>query len=128
MRVRRCALIHLTKEWTMSNQTERHARRRFLEIAAVAVVTLPMAAMLLPQSGFAADLPHLDTNDATAKALAYTEDAATAKTNAAFKPDSDCANCQFFQGTAKDAYAPCTLFPAKAVHAKGWCAGYSRKA
>jgi hypothetical protein len=91
-------------------------------------VTAPIAAALLPRPGVAADLPHLDPNDATAKALSYTEDAASAKANAAFKPASACANSQFFQGAAKDAYAPCTLFPGKAVNTKGWCAGYSKKA
>lgn len=111
----------------MSNPAERQARRRFLKIAVIAVATAPIAATLLPQSSFAADLPHLDPNDATAKALAYTEDVATAKANPTFKANSDCANCQFFQGTAKDAYAPCTLFAGKAVNAKGWCAGYSKK-
>ena len=111
----------------MSNPAESQARRRFLKVAA-AVVTTPIAASMLPQLGFAADLPHLDSSDATAKALAYTEDAATAKANPAFKADSVCANCQFFQGTATDTYGPCTLFPGKAVNAKGWCAGYSKKA
>jgi hypothetical protein len=111
----------------MSNPAESQARRRFLKIAVVAVATAPIAATVLPRLGLAADLPHLDSNDATAKALSYTEDATSAKANAAFKPDSNCANCQFFQGVAKEAYGPCTLFPGKAVNAKGWCAGYSKK-
>ncbi len=40
---------------------------------------------------------------------------------------SACANCNFFQGGAT-AYGPCQLFPGKAVNAKGWCAGYAKKA
>lgn len=111
----------------MSHPAESQARRRFLKIAVAAVAAAPMAA-IMPRMSRAADLPHLDSGDPTAKALAYTEDAATAKANAAFKPGSACTNCQFFQGGAKDAYAPCTLFPGKAVNTKGWCAGYSKKA
>ena len=112
----------------MSYPAESQARRRFLKIAVAVVATAPIAAAMLPRMSRAADLPHLELGDATAKALAYTEDAATAKANPAFKPGSACANCQFFQGTAKDAYGPCTLFPGKAVNAKGWCSGYSKKA
>lgn len=112
----------------MSHPAESQARRRFLKIAVAAVATAPLAAIVLPRLSRAADLPHLDSSDATAKALAYTEDAATAKANPAFKPGSVCSNCQFFQGAAKDAYGPCTLFAGKAVNAKGWCAGYSKKA
>jgi len=112
----------------MSIPTASSARRRFLQVALTAIATAPISAALLSQSGVAADLPHLDPNDATAKALAYTEDATSAKANAAYKPGSVCANCQFFQGAATDAYAPCTLFSGKAVNAKGWCAGYSKKA
>lgn len=111
----------------MSYPAESQARRRFLKIAVAAVAIAPIAALVLPRMSRAADLPHLELNDATAKALAYTEDAATAKANAAFKPGSACTNCQFFQGGAKDAYGPCTLFAGKAVNAKGWCAGYSKK-
>ncbi len=112
----------------MSNPATRQGRRRFLQTAASALMIAPIAAIVLPQSGVAADLPHLDPNDATAKALSYTEDATTATSNAAFKPGSDCANCQFYQGAATDAYAPCTLFAGKAVHTKGWCAGWAKKA
>ncbi len=112
----------------MSHPTEGHARRRFLKIAVTAVATAPMIAIAFPRLSRAADLPHLDSGDATAKALAYTEDATTATTNPAFKPGSACANCQLFQGTTKEAYGPCTLFPGKAVNAKGWCSGYSKKA
>lgn len=112
----------------MSNPATSQARRRFLRISATALVIAPIAAMMLPRSSIAADLPHLDTNDAAAKALSYTEDATTATSNAAFKPGSNCVNCQFYKGVATDAYAPCTLFAGKAVNAKGWCAGYSKKA
>lgn len=112
----------------MSDPAKSQARRRFLKLAVIGAAAAPVAATWLPRAGFAADLPHLDSSDPTAKALGYTEDASTAKANPAYKPDSSCANCQFFQGKAGDEYGPCQLFPGKAVHAKGWCASYSKKA
>jgi hypothetical protein len=116
------------KEWIMSDPAESQARRRFLKLAVVGAATAPIAAVVLPRLGFAADLPHLDPNDATAKALHYTEDAKTAASNPSFKAGSDCANCQFYQGKAGDQYGPCMLFPGKAVHSTGWCASWAKKA
>jgi hypothetical protein len=112
----------------MSNPAESQGRRRFLKLAAAGAVLAPVAAAVLPRLGFAADLPHLDPNDPTAKALSYTEDAGKAAGNAAYKPGSMCADCQFYQGKAGDEYGPCQLFPGKAVHSKGWCASYNKKA
>lgn len=112
----------------MSNPAESQARRRFLKLAAMGAATAPLAAVVLPRIGLAADLPHLDPKDATATALHYTEDASTASGNPAFKAGSDCANCQFYQGKAGDEYGPCMLFPGKDVHSKGWCASYNKKA
>ncbi|GAA0714778.1 high-potential iron-sulfur protein [Dokdonella soli] len=112
----------------MSNPAESQARRRFLKIAVIGAATAPIAATLLPRIGRADDLPHLDVNDATAKALHYTEDASTATGNPTFKAGSNCANCQFFQGKAGDQFGPCLLFPGKSVHSKGWCASYNKKA
>lgn len=112
----------------MSNPANSQARRRFLKLAALGAALAPIGASVLPRIGRAADLPALDSNDATAKALKYTEDATTAKAEANFKPGSDCANCQFYQGKAGDERGPCMLFPGKSVHAKGWCASWAKKA
>lgn len=112
----------------MSNPAESQARRRFLKLAAVGAVAAPIALAVLPRMARAADLPPLDPNDPTAKALAYVEDATAAKGNAAYKPGADCANCTFYQGKAGDERGPCQLFPGKSVHAKGWCASHNQKA
>lgn len=111
----------------MSNPAENPARRRFLKIAAAGAVAAPLAAAVLPEIGRAAELPHLDPNEPTAKALAYTHDATTAKDNPAFKPGADCANCTFYQGKPGDEWGPCMLFPGKSVHSKGWCASHNFK-
>ncbi len=112
----------------MSNPAASPARRRFLQLAVAGAVTAPIAATLLPRFARAQDMPHLAESDPTAMALGYKEDAT--KVDAAKypqrNPEQVCANCNFFQGTT--AFAPCQLFPGKAVSAKGWCAGYTKKA
>lgn len=97
-------------------------RRRFLVQAAVAATALPLlGAMAAPAS--AAPLPKLPLTNAQAKALGYVEDA-TKTTNKAFKPGSNCANCQFFTA----ATGACTLFPGFSVAPKGWCTAWAKKA
>jgi hypothetical protein len=127
MRAKR-AYTPTSRNQIMSQPTQNQARRRFLKLAVVGAAIAPIAAVLLPRLGFAADLPHLTADDPTAKALAYTDNATTATANAAYKAGSECANCQLYTGKAGDEYGPCALFPGKSVHAKGWCSGYSKKA
>ncbi len=108
------------------------SRRRFLTAAAVAAAAVPLAI-----SGFetraaapatvAKVLPKLPLTDAAAKALAYTENAATAK-HAAFKAGSACLNCNLYKGAKGQAYGPCTIFPKNTVAAKGWCSAWVKKA
>jgi hypothetical protein len=104
------------------------SRRRFLCLAGTASV-VGFAAVALPRRAGAEELAHLPETDATATALGYREDAS--KVDAAKSPThkagQTCANCRFFQGTDKTAWAPCQLFPGKAVAAKGWCSGYNAK-
>lgn len=124
------------------------SRRRFIAMALVAAATPMATALAAPQSSAtnapakkpattakakptapakAPALPKLPLTDPQAKALAYTEDATKVK-HAAYKPGSDCANCMLYKGAPKDAYGPCTLFPKHSVAAKGWCAGWVKKA
>jgi hypothetical protein len=105
-----------------------NVRRRFLQLSVLGVGTAAVLGSLPRQAG-AADLPHLTPDDATAKALAYVED--TTKVDAAkfpnHKPTQECVNCNFYQGAAGSEFGPCTLFPGKAVHGKGWCSAYVAK-
>ena len=102
------------------------SRRRFLSLAAAVPATLALGQL----AANAADLPHLSPDDATAKSLAYVENAAKidAKAEPTYKAGSACASCSLFAGNAGDAYGPCGLFAGKAVNAKGWCRGYAKKA
>jgi hypothetical protein len=112
----------------MSTPADRQSRRRFLKIAAISAVAAPIAAVLLPRSGFAEDLPHLDGSVPAAQALKYTEDASTASGDPKYVAGDSCANCNFYQGKAGDAYGPCQLVPGHSVSAKGWCTSHTKKA
>ncbi len=108
------------------------SRRRFLTIALVATATAPLTLRSLsaeaaaPPPAAAKALPKLPLTDATAKALAYAEDATKVK-HAAFKAGSNCANCNLYKGAKGAATGPCTLFPKNSVVAKGWCSAWAKK-
>ena len=102
-------------------------RRRFLRLVAAGAASLPLLRFAPAQ---AADTPHLTVDDPTAKALGYVESASKidASKETAFKAGSDCGNCMFFQAAqASGDYAPCQLFPGKAVNKNGWCRSYAKK-
>jgi hypothetical protein len=108
--------------------TEYVSRRQALKKV---MLLLGAAAAIRPgQSVQAADLPHLDPADPTAKSLGYTPDAkgVDAKAFPTYKPGSACNNCMQFQGKAGDAWGPCTIFAGKQVNANGWCQVYVKKA
>lgn len=103
------------------------SRRKFLTLAAL--VAAP-ASLLATRTAAAADLPHVDPADPTAKGLGYVVDASKldAKTAPTYKAGSHCASCQLFGGKPGDAYGPCGIFAGKAVSANGWCSAYAKKA
>ncbi|MBF6023478.1 high-potential iron-sulfur protein [Lysobacter niastensis] len=103
------------------------SRRRFL-VQAIAVSVAAMAVNTAAGQAAkpAAALPKLPLDNPTAKALAYTENAASVK-HPSFKPGSHCANCNLYKGVAGQAYGPCQLFPQNSVAAKGWCSGWAKK-
>ena len=106
------------------------SRRSFLALAGVtgAAALVGIRPSLSQAQG--GTPPHLAESDPTAKALGYVEDASKVdKTKyPTYKAGAHCATCNFFQGKASDAYAPCQIFPGKSVAAKGWCASHSPKA
>jgi len=104
------------------------SRRTFIQSLAVA---LPAGAVVLQNNAYAADLPKLDPNDPTAKALVYVHDAADVDTSnplaARFEAGQDCANCAQIQGEDGAEWRPCGIFPGKAVAAAGWCSVWVAK-
>lgn len=115
-----------------SNQFQRDVSRRHFIAITVASVAAPAALLrsghLPAQAGNS--LPHVTEADPTAKALGYVDNAANVDRGKfpAFKPGAHCATCNFFQGKAGDAYAPCQIFPGKSVAGAGWCASHNPKA
>jgi hypothetical protein len=109
------------------SQSARAGRRRFLASGLAAIGAAPLASAWLAGAARAADLPPLPADNATAVALAYTEDASGAK-HPSFKPGSLCSNCQFFSGDAAGARGACSLFPGFSVASRGWCSAWARKA
>jgi hypothetical protein len=107
------------------------SRRKFLTLAGSAGAALVVG--LRPLTTWAqaggAQLPHLSSDDPTAKALGYVDDATKVdKTKfPAYKAGAKCQTCNFFQGGTAST-GPCQLFPGKSVNAGGWCASHSPKA
>ena len=114
----------MNKDKSSSGQQLDNSRRRFFATAGGAI-GVAVLANAIPSITQAADLPHLTTDDPTAKALNYTEDNTNA--GAPHQAGQACANCNFYQGAATG-YGPCQLFVGKAVNSKGWCSGYAKKA
>ena len=111
----------------MSNEdnTLNRGRRQFFATAGCALGAAALVEALPRIAHAADDLPHLTVDDPTAKALNYTEDAS--KAPAPHEAGQSCANCNFFHG-GSTGYGPCDLFTGKSVAAKGWCAGFAKKA
>ena len=107
----------------MSNPSDnaRRSRRRFLKLSAAGLAAVPAARIALAQNA-----QKLYEKSDAAKALDYHDDA-TKVTNPKRKKDQFCHNCQFYQGKPADAWAPCTVFGAKQVANKGWCATWTAK-
>ena len=97
----------------MKNETHDKSRRAILK----GLVAIPVVAIAGFQSTSYAAM--LSADDATAKALAYTEKSTTA--------GQTCANCSLYQGGTA-ATGACPIFPGKDVAAAGWCKSWIAKA
>lgn len=72
----------------------------------------------------------VEETDPVAASLGYRDD--TKKVDEKKFPKhaatQNCANCQLFQGTPKDALGGCPLFAGKQVAGGGWCSAWAKKA
>jgi hypothetical protein len=105
------------KRILMSNK-----RRSFIIGAASTLVSSFAIAQKPPQN-------LVQDSDPSAIALGYVSDVKKIDTNKfpQYALGQNCAVCTLFQGTAKDADAPCLAFGGKAVSAKGWCSAWVKK-
>ena len=99
------------------------SRRHLLRCAVVAAAAAPILP-LIARSALAADVPLVASNDPTAVAMHYTDDATKA---ADAKAGSKCSNCALYQGAADSSQGPCSLFGGKGVKAAGWCMAWAAK-
>jgi hypothetical protein len=103
-------------------------RRHFLRNAAAA---FPVGAIVVESTATAQDLPHLELDEPTAKALAYVHDAKdidkSSPAAARYQEGQSCLNCIQLQGEAGPDWRPCALFPGKLVATAGWCTVWAQK-
>ncbi|MBP6900905.1 MAG: high-potential iron-sulfur protein [Burkholderiaceae bacterium] len=83
---------------------------------------------LVLAAGAARAQARVDEADETAVGLGYKHD--TTKVDAKKYPqhrvEQKCNNCQFWQGSASDAWAGCAMFGRKHIAAPGWCVAYRK--
>lgn len=96
-------------------------RRHFIKMIPAACVGLAVA-----PTAFAAPAT-VSESDPTAIALNYKANAKNVK-SPKYVAGQLCKNCNFYQGAASAANAPCPLFGGKLVAGNGWCSGYVKKA
>ncbi len=111
----------------MTQSIGRTTRRTFMLTVAASGAALA-ATRASAQAASAA--PVLTEADPQAVALGYKAD--NTKVDKAKFPQHAagqmCSGCNFYQGKATDAMAPCQLFAGKQVSGKGWCSAYAKKA
>ncbi|MES2716416.1 MAG: high-potential iron-sulfur protein [Pseudomonadota bacterium] len=97
------------------------ARRIFL-LRAIATTSLVGAATT------ASAQTKVEEADENAVALGYKHDTTKVdnKKYPQHKPDQKCNNCQFWQGSATDAWGGCSMFGRKHIAAPGWCLAYKK--
>jgi len=104
------------------------SRREVMKGALLVGAVLP-ALGLNGKNAAAADLPLIDANDPTAKALDFVTDATklNASTEPAFKPGRHCGVCAQFRGNQADAVGVCNIFAGHVVPAGGWCMAWTQR-
>jgi hypothetical protein len=106
------------------------SRRAIVKGGLVAGAMIPALGLLGGETAYAADLPPLDTANATAKSLGFVNDAT--KVDAAANPThtaaQKCGTCAQFLGKPGDARGPCQIFVGYSVPQGGWCKAWAKKA
>jgi hypothetical protein len=103
--------------------------RRAIVTGGLIVGSLVPVLGLIGTTAAAAELPPLDPNDPTAKALGFVTDSTKvdAGANPTHKPNQKCGTCAQFQGKATDATGGCNIFAGHSVPAGGWCKVWAQK-
>ncbi len=96
------------------------SRRSFLTMVGKGAITISLGNLTYQGIVLAAEMPKVDLEDPTAKALAYVHNS----------PDANqlCQGCQLYTDAASAEWGPCAIFPGKLVSAKGWCKSWVKRA
>jgi hypothetical protein len=130
-----CAVFEIALDRAIGFLTEgimtmqsKMSRRTVVKSGIVTCAFVPVL-QLLPRQAAAADLPPLDPNDPTAKALGFTADTTKvdAGTNPTHQPTQRCGTCAQFQGKPGDARGGCNIFTGHSVPQGGWCKVWAQK-
>jgi hypothetical protein len=107
---------------------KKFSRRSIVKSGLIAGALAPAFGLIGNTAG-AADLPALDPNDPTAKALGFVTNASTvsAAANPTYKAGQHCGVCAQFQGKAGDARGGCNIFVGHSVPNGGWCKVFAAK-
>lgn len=91
-------------------------RRNFLKLSASTLVGITLGGTAL----HAVAQEVVKADDPMAVAMKYVAKSTVEGAN--------CANCMHVQGKDGEALRGCNIFPAKLIHAEGWCAAWAKKA
>jgi len=83
-----------------------------------------VAGGFLPLKLRAAEMPRVTEDDPVAQSLKYVHDATRSDRQ---DERQFCHNCLYFKGTQSTPWAPCNIFPGKAVNTNGWCNVWTKK-
>ena len=109
----------------MNSRPADPGRRLALKFVLGGAAVLPLGGLLASTRALAADMPQLSEDDPVAVSLKYKHDATQApRVDKAGTPaeQQQCSNCQLAQGEGE--WLGCSIFPGKAVNAKGWCTAW----
>jgi hypothetical protein len=103
---------------------ESASRRRFFRklLGTASAVSLGSLG-LSPALAWARSVPRVSEDDPVAFALGYVHDAADVDQSKypRYEPGQICGNCQQWQGSPDEEWAPCAIIPGRLVSNPGWC-------
>ena len=93
-------------------------RRQFAKLIGRGTLAIPAGALVTASPSHADEMPMVDPEEATAKALQYVVESAN---------ENNCAGCLLYTGEAGAEAGPCSIFPGKQVPAAAWCSAFQPK-
>lgn len=108
----------------MADKPAKWSRRDLLRKGAATVTAVFLGRFVASSPAAEQDMQRLSEDDPQAKALKYTHDASTVKSQKR-QEGAICANCTHWQADADTTWGPCAIFPGKKVNKDGWCTAWA---